>query len=79
MVKTKNDVLTAIKAVKYPPLGTRSVGLARAQGYGDYFNEYKSWINKNSIIIVQIEHIDAINNIDEIFSVKEIDGYIIGP
>lgn len=79
MVKTKEDALRAVKAVKYPPLGTRSVGLARAQGYGKTFDEYKSWINKDSIIIVQIEHIDAINNLEEIFSIDEIDGYIIGP
>lgn len=79
MVKTKEDALKAVKAVKYPPLGTRSVGLARAQGYGKTFDEYKSWINKYSIIIVQIEHIDAVNNIEDIFSVDEIDGYAIGP
>lgn len=79
MINTKKDALKAVKAVKYPPLGTRSVGLARAQGYGKTFNEYKSWVNKYSIIIAQIEHIDAVRNIDEIFSVKDIDGYIIGP
>lgn len=79
MVNTKEDALKTVKAVKYPPLGTRSVGLARAQGYGKTFNEYKSWINKHSIIIVQIEHIDAVNNIEDIFSADEIDGYAIGP
>ena len=79
MIKTKEDALKTINAVKYPPVGTRSVGLARAQGYGKTFDEYKSWVNKYSIIIVQIEHIDAVRNIDEIFSIKEIDGYIIGP
>lgn len=79
MVITKEDALKTVKAVKYPPLGTRSVGLARAQGYGKNFNEYKSWINKHSIIIVQIEHIDAVNNIEDIFSADEIDGYVIGP
>lgn len=79
MVNNKEDAIRSVKAVKYPPVGTRSVGLARAQGYGTTFDEYKSWINKDSIIIVQIEHIDAVKNIDEIFSIKEIDGYIIGP
>ncbi len=79
MVNTKEDAIKAVKAVKYPPIGSRSVGLARAQGYGKTFDEYKQWVNKNSIIIVQIEHIDAVRNIDEILSIKEIDGYIIGP
>jgi 2-dehydro-3-deoxyglucarate aldolase len=79
MVKTKEDALNAVNAVKYPPIGTRSVGLARAQGYGKAFDEYKSWINKDSIIIIQLEHIDAVKNLEEIFSIEEIDGYIIGP
>ncbi len=34
MVKTENEVRKAIAAVHYPPLGDRSVGLARAQKYG---------------------------------------------
>jgi 2-keto-3-deoxy-L-rhamnonate aldolase RhmA len=79
MVKTREDAIKAVKAVKYPPMGNRGVGLARAQGYGQTFEEYKKWVNKSSIVIVQIEHIDAVKNIKEIFSVKEIDGYIIGP
>lgn len=79
MINSKNDALKVVKSVKYPPIGNRSVGLARAQGYGSSFNKYKSWINNDSIIIVQIEHIDAVNNIYEIFSIDDIDGYIIGP
>lgn len=79
MVNSKKDALKAVEAVKYPPLGKRGVGLARAQGYGMNFEAYASRVNQDSIIIAQIEHIDAVNNIDEIFSVEEIDGYIIGP
>lgn len=79
MINSREEAVKVIESVKYPPLGKRSVGLARAQGYGQKFEEYKNWVNKNSIIIVQIEHIDAVKNIDEILSLKEIDGYIIGP
>jgi 2-dehydro-3-deoxyglucarate aldolase len=79
MVKSKDDVKRAVDAVKYPPFGTRSVGLARAQKYGQSFDEYLEWQKNESIVIVQIEHIDAVNNLEEIFSVGGIDGYIIGP
>jgi len=79
MVKSKDDVKRAVDAVKYPPFGTRSVGLARAQRYGQSFDEYLEWQKNESIIIVQIEHIDAVNNLEEIFSVGGVDGYIIGP
>jgi len=78
-VCTAEDVSVAINAVKYPPSGTRGVGLYRAQGYGNKFNEYLHWLENESVVIVQIEHIDAVENIDEIFSVPGIDGFLIGP
>jgi len=56
-----------------------SVGLDRAQQYGAGFDAYKQWLNESSIVIAQIEHIDAVNNIEEILKVDGIDGIIIGP
>jgi 2-dehydro-3-deoxyglucarate aldolase len=79
MVNTRDDAIDAVNAVKYPPLGKRGVGLARAQGYGLEFERYKKWVNKDSIVIVQIEHIDAVNNMEQILSVDYVDGFIVGP
>ncbi len=79
MVLNKEDAEKAVSYVKYPLLGKRGVGLFRAQNYGLGFSEYKDWVEKNSIVIVQIEHIEAVNNLDEIMSVEGVDGFIIGP
>mgnify|MGYP001349571419 CR=1 FL=1 len=79
MVKSIDDVKQAVDAVKYPPYGKRSVGLARAQQYGRSFDEYLEWQKNQSIVIVQIEHIEAVNNLEAIFGVDGVDGYIIGP
>jgi len=79
MVKTKGDAEQAVSSVYYPPKGIRGVGLARAQNYGIGFHEYRDWLEENAIIIVQIEHIDAVNNLKDILSVDGVDGYIIGP
>lgn len=79
MVNSKADAIQSVNFVKYPPIGKRGVGLARAQGYGIGFEKYKNWLNESSIIIAQIEHIDAVNNIEEILQVDGIDGIIIGP
>ena len=79
MVKTKGDAEQAVSSVYYPPKGIRGVGLARAQDYGIGFHEYRDWLEENAIIIVQIEHIDAVNNLKDILSVDGVDGYIIGP
>ena len=62
---------------------TRAKGgyrLARAQGYvGTLFEEYCKWNAEGSTIIVQIEHIQAVKNLDAILSVEHIDGCIVGP
>ncbi len=79
MVCSKEDAIWAVNYAKYPPIGKRGVGLYRASGYGTKFEEYKKWVDKELVIIAQIEHIDAVNNIDEILQVEEIDGTIIGP
>lgn len=79
MVKTAADAEAAVQAVYYPPRGRRGVGLARAQGYGARFQEYRHWLEDNAIIVAMIEHIDAVNAIDSILAVPGIDAYIIGP
>lgn len=79
MIKSATDAKAAVQAVYYPPQGQRGVGLARAQGYGARFEEYRNWLEKNAVIVAMIEHIDAVNAIDSILSVDGIDAYIIGP
>jgi 2-dehydro-3-deoxyglucarate aldolase len=79
MVNTAEEARKAVESVCYPPNGKRGVGLARAQGYGNSFENYKDWLNNESIIIVQIEHIKAVENLDAILSVDGVDGFIVGP
>jgi len=79
MVNTIEQAEAAVKAVKYPPIGTRGVGLARAQGYGLEFDDYAATVNEESVVIVQVEHIDSVSNLEAILSVNGVDGCIIGP
>ncbi|HIP12066.1 MAG TPA: 2,4-dihydroxyhept-2-ene-1,7-dioic acid aldolase [Arcobacter sp.] len=79
MVSSKEDAKMAVDYAKYPPMGKRGVGLYRASKYGTKFEEYKKWVDEELVIIAQIEHIDAVNNIDDIVNVEGIDGTIIGP
>lgn len=79
MVSSKEDALQAVNYAKYPPIGKRGVGLYRASGYGTTFEEYKRWVDEELVIIAQIEHIDAVNNIEDIVQVEGVDGIIIGP
>ncbi len=79
MIKNKEEAIQAVNFVKYPPLGKRGVGLNRAQKYGTAFDTYQDWVKNNAVVIAQIEHIDAVNNLEDIFSVPGIDGIIVGP
>jgi 2-dehydro-3-deoxyglucarate aldolase len=82
MVKSEQDAKSAVAATRYPPLGNRGVGLSRAQGYGASFSKYLSWqsgFDDGPVVIVQIEHIDAVSNLKEILGVKGVDAFIIGP
>jgi 2-keto-3-deoxy-L-rhamnonate aldolase RhmA len=79
MVNSPEDARQAIAAVYYPPLGTRGVGLSRAQNYGLGFNEYEQWARTQSIVIAQIEHIKGVRNLEAILAVEGVDGFIIGP
>jgi len=79
MICSKDDALQAVNFAKYPPLGKRGVGLNRAQRYGFGFDEYKKWVEDSLVIIAQIEHIEGVQNIEDIISTQGIDGVIIGP
>ena len=79
MVNSQEDVNKILKSVYYNPIGNRGVGLARAQGYGENFKEYNKWLKKNLIVIIQIEHFEAVENLDSILSEKKIDAIFVGP
>ena len=79
MVSTPEDVVAIIGHLKYPPVGSRSYGLNRAQAYGFDFDSYiQSW-NDTSSFIIQVESIQAVENIDKLLSFDEIDGVMVGP
>lgn len=79
MVNSVAEAEWAVAAVHYPPQGKRGVGLARAQGYGNAFDAYRNWLNHEAVVIVQIEHIEAVNNLGAILRVEGVDGFIVGP
>ncbi len=79
MVLSADEAVKAVAATRYPPAGTRGVGLGRAQRYGAGFEEYLSWQVDGPIVIVQIEHRDSVANLEAILAVPGIGGFIIGP
>ncbi len=79
MVNTAAEAEAVVSAATYPPQGTRGVGLARAQNYGVGFPEYLHRMENDLVCIMQVEHIDGVENLEEILAVDGVDGFFIGP
>ncbi len=80
-VNSKDDAENVIRYVSYPPRGIRGVGPRRAVMYGaiDFLEYYERFEKENLVVAVQIETKKALENIEDIASVKEIDIFYIGP
>jgi len=79
MIDSAESASRAVACAKYPPQGMRGVGIARAHGYGTRFDEYVSAANAETLVALQIEHVDAVNHIEEICAVPGVDAIFIGP
>ena len=70
-----------VQAIKYPPLGRRGCGgLGRQTEFGSVpVQDWMKWANAETLLILQIEQQEAIENIDGILSVAGVDVALIGP
>jgi len=79
MVNSPAEAAAAVAAAHYPPRGVRGAGLSRAQDYGLGFHRYREWAAEEIVVIVQIEHISAVEALEEILAIPGVDGFIVGP
>jgi 2-keto-3-deoxy-L-rhamnonate aldolase RhmA len=78
-VNTAQQAADVVAWCRYAPQGRRGVGLARAHGYGMKFQEYVESANQEISVIVQAEHAEAVENIEQIVQVEGIDAVLLGP
>jgi 4-hydroxy-2-oxoheptanedioate aldolase len=80
MVNSREEAEQAVEATRYYPAGNRSVGGGRhALSFDTGGKTYYENANDNIVLVLQIEHIDGVNNADEILSVPGVDACFIGP
>ena len=79
MIDSAELLKQAIGWSEYPPNGSRGVGFSRANNFGKEFDQYLTTDSKSIFKIAQIEHVDAVRQIDEIMKVDGLDGILIGP
>jgi len=78
MIERADQLKVIRDACCWPPTGTRGVGFSRANLFGKYFEEYNEEAQA-PLIIAQIEHINSVNNLQEILQEKALDAIIVGP
>ncbi|HEX2631390.1 MAG TPA: aldolase/citrate lyase family protein [Bradyrhizobium sp.] len=80
MICSRADAEKAVRSVRYPPRGERLWGPFHAPfRWGVSMPEYMASADDNMICMVTIEHVEAVNRIDEIMAVPGIDVAVIGP
>jgi 4-hydroxy-2-oxoheptanedioate aldolase len=80
MTNSAAEAEAAVAAAKYPPRGHRSVGGSlAAMAFGAESAEYYARANDETMVIIQMEHIRAVEHADEILRVPGIDAVFIGP
>jgi 4-hydroxy-2-oxoheptanedioate aldolase len=80
-VNTAEEAQAVVEACLYHPNGARGLGGGRMAdfGWGAPTAEYVKDANREMLVCVQIEDIAAVENLDEILAVPDIDVFFIGP
>lgn len=80
-IRTMEDIEKLRRFCLYPPQGIRGCGPSRLWDYGDGIGQLGAAddVNYTTNIIVQLETVQAVQNIDEIVKADFIDMFFIGP
>lgn len=78
MISSASQLQAIISECHWPPRGRRGVGFQRANVFGKFFDAYVQEAQE-SLVVAQIEHIDAVNNLEAIVKVEGLDAIMIGP
>jgi 4-hydroxy-2-oxoheptanedioate aldolase len=80
MVMDADEAKRIVAATKYPPHGNRSVGGGmHALNFGTTAEQYYKKANDEILVIIQTEHINAVEVADEIYAVPGVDAVFVGP
>ncbi len=81
MVNRRAEAEAVVESVKYPPEGKRGLAGVRAANYGltGPLGDYVKEANRETMVIVQVETLQAVDNLKEILAVKGTDVVFIGP
>ena len=77
MINSREDADRFVSYCRYAPQGTRSFGPGRALLYAG--NDYAMHANETILTLAMIESQKALDNLEEILTVAELDAVFVGP
>lgn len=81
-INTAAEARAAVLAGRYPPRGTRGAGSgSRSANFGltQTPSEYFERASRETLVVPQIEDIEAVEHLDEILAVQEVEALFVGP
>lgn len=78
MIESAEQLEALISVCRWPPSGTRGVGFSRANLFGKHFDRYATEAQQ-PFVVAQIEHINAVKNLEKILAVPGLDAVLVGP
>ena len=80
MISSRTEAEKAVRSVRYPPRGDRLWGPFHAPfNWNVSMAEYMATADDDMVCMVTIEHVEAVERIDEIMATPGIDIAVIGP
>lgn len=80
MVCDPDQAGRAVAACKYPPKGSRGFGPSRGMRFGGVStSEYLATADSETLVMIQIEHADALSCLEQIIETPGVDGFCVGP
>ncbi len=78
MIETAQQLRDVRDAICWPPAGKRGVGFSTANLFGKNFSEYLEEA-QSPFLVAMIEHVRAMDELEEILSVEGLDAVLVGP
>ena len=80
-VNSAKEAEQAVQAVKYHPRGKRGLAGVRAADFlqRSSLGEYVKQANRETLVVIQVETAEAVENLSEIVAVEGVDVIFIGP
>jgi 4-hydroxy-2-oxoheptanedioate aldolase len=81
-LREPDEARRLVEAVKYPPRGLRGIAAVRANRWTlgpEKIEDYVERVNDETLVLPQIETLEAVASLPDLVRVPGVDGFIIGP